>query len=125
MAASASTMRPRRRRNSGTHSLDLEGASGVRVVEADKGNRSVVELSSTKANNPLYRAFRALRALGVSIVHAEVRAASDRMVQRLYLMESDGRSLEPSRLTEVLVALDRARPLGLSDRLQGAGSLVA
>jgi hypothetical protein len=118
-------MRPRRRRNSGTHSLDLEGASGVRVVEADKGNRSVVELSSTKANNPLYRAFRALRALGVSIVHAEVRAASDRMVQRLYLMESDGRSLEPSRLTEVLVALDRARPLGLSDRLQGAGSLVA
>jgi hypothetical protein len=98
---------------------------GVRFVEDDKGNQAVVELSSPKADNPLYRAFSALRAVGVSIVHAEVRAASDRMVQRLYLMESDGRSLEPQRLIEVLAALGRGRGLGLADRLHGAESLVA
>jgi hypothetical protein len=98
--------------------------NGVRVLQADKGNRSVVELSCPKADNPLYRAFRALRALGVQIVHAEVKAASDRMIQRLYLMEDDGSSLGPSRLSEVLLALSRARSLGLSDRL-GAEPLVA
>ncbi len=125
MPASANTTRTRRR-SSRTRSLVSDAnAPGVRLLEADKTNRSVVELSSPKADNPLYRAFRALRALGVQIVHAEVRAASDRMVQRLYLMESDGRSLEPGRLTEVLVALGRARSLGLAERMQGAAPLVA
>jgi hypothetical protein len=77
----------------------------------------VVELRCPKADNPLYRAFRALRALGVQIVHAEVRAVSDRMIQRLYLMENDGSSLGPSRLSEVLAALG-PRPMGLADRMQ-------
>lgn len=124
MTASAKT-RTRRGRISGTQALwGEEHVNGVRVLEADKGNRSVVELSCPKADNPLYRAFRALRALGVQIVHAEVKAASDRMIQRLYLMENDGTSLGPSRLSEVLLALSRARPLGLSDRL-GPEPLVA
>jgi hypothetical protein len=119
MAASVNTMRTRRRRIPGTHSQRGEDhAESVRVLEADKGNRSVVELSCPKADNPLYRAFRALRALGVQIVHAEVKAVSDRMVQRLYLIESDGSSLGPSRLSEVLAALGRARPMGIADRLQ-------
>jgi hypothetical protein len=61
----------------------------------------------------------------VQIVHAEVKAMSDRMVQRLYLIDSDGSSLGPSRLSEVLAALGRARPLGHSDRLQGAEPLWA
>jgi hypothetical protein len=112
-------MRTRRRRIPGTHSRRGEDhADGVRVLRAGKDNRSVVELSCPKADNPLYRAFRALRALGVQIVHAEVWAVSDRMIQRLYLMEDDGSSLEPSRLSEVLAALGRARPVGLSDRFQ-------
>ncbi|HEX4334997.1 MAG TPA: hypothetical protein VH062_03735 [Polyangiaceae bacterium] len=97
----------------------------MRLVEADKSNRAIVEVSGPKADNPLYRAFRALHSLGVSIVHAEVRAVSDRMIQRLYLTESDGRTLEPGRLTEVLMALGRARPLGIADHLQTAESLVA
>ncbi|HVW26897.1 MAG TPA: hypothetical protein VHC69_16130 [Polyangiaceae bacterium] len=114
MAASAK-VRTRRRRITGTQAQGgEEHATGVRLLEAGKGNRSVVELSCPKADNPLYRAFSALRALGVQIVHAEVKV-SDRMVQRLYLMENDGSSLGPSRLSEVLVALSRARPLGIAN----------
>ena len=125
MAVAAKTVR-RRRRISEARSRDLqEPLSGVRLLEAQKGSRSVIELSSPKADNPLYRAFRALRALGVQIVHAEVRAVSDRMIQRLYLMEGDGSSLEPSRLSEVMVALGRARHLGLAENLEGATPLVA
>jgi hypothetical protein len=92
----------------------------VRVVEAGSGARAVVEVKAPKANNPLYRAFRALRDLGVQIVHAEVSAVSDVMIQRFHLVEGDGRSLEPGRLSEVLIALSRARPLALSDSMQGA-----
>jgi hypothetical protein len=125
MPVAAKTVR-RRRRISEVRSGDIQAPlSGVRILEAQKGSRSVVELSSPKADNPLYRAFRALRALGVQIVHAEVRAVSDRMIQRLYLMEGDGSSLEPSRLSEVLVALGRARHLGLAENLEGATPLVA
>jgi len=83
----------------------------------------VVEVICPRADNPLYRAFSTLRALGVQIVHAEVRAVRDRMIQRLYLMESDGRTLEPSRLTEALSALGRARHLGLSGSFQAAPAL--
>src|SRR5262249_1818054 len=95
---------------------------GVRVLEATAGSKSVVEVTAPKADNPLYRAFRALRALGVQIVHAEVRAVSDGMIQRFHLLECDGRSLNPDRLSEVLVALSSgsARPLRLSDRLARA-----
>jgi UTP:GlnB (protein PII) uridylyltransferase len=125
MAASESTQRVRTPRVSRSRSLqrDKSGA-GVRLLETGTGTRAVVEVTCSKADNPLYRAFSALRALGVQIVHAEVRAVRDRMIQRLYLMESDGRSLEPNRLTEALVALGRARPLGLSEALP-ARSLCA
>lgn len=92
----------------------------VRVVEQGHAAGAVVEVKAPKANNPLYRAFQALRDLGVQIVHAEVSAMSDFTVQRFHLLESDGRSLEPGRLSEVLAALSRARPLALSDRMQGA-----
>ena len=120
-------MRHRRRRVRGTYSFsgDGEQAAGVRLLECGNGKRSVVELSCPKADNPLYRAFRALRDLGVQIVHAEVKAVSDQMIQRLYLMENDGSALAPSRLSEVLLALSRARPAALADRLQGAAPLVA
>ena len=84
----------------------------VRVVE--NALQAVVEVKAPKANNPLYRAFRALRDLGVQIVHAEVSAVSDVMIQRFHLVECDGRSLEPRRLSEVLAALSHARPLTLS-----------
>jgi hypothetical protein len=89
-------------------------------VEQGHAAGAVIEVMAPKANNPLYRAFRALRDLGVQIVHAEVSAMSDFTVQRFHLLESDGRSLEPGRLSEVLAALSRARPLALSDRMQGA-----
>ncbi len=125
MAVAAKTGRRRRRISEARSRDNQEPLSGVRLLEAQKGSRSVVEVSSPKADNPLYRAFRALRALGVQIVHAEVRAVSDRMIQRLYLMEGDGSSLEPSRLSEVLVALGRARHLGLAENLEGATPLVA
>ena len=94
----------------------------VRVVEQGHAAGAVIEVKAPRANNPLYRAFRALRDLGVQIVHAEVSAMSDFTVQRFHLVECDGRSLEPGRLSEVLAALSRARPLALSDRIQGAAA---
>jgi hypothetical protein len=88
--------------------------SDVRLVEAGAGRRCVVEVSCSKADNPLYRAFRALRALDVQIIHAEVQAFSDRVVQRLHLAESDGGALDPRRLGEALAALGMARPLAFA-----------
>jgi UTP:GlnB (protein PII) uridylyltransferase len=119
MSASETIPSVRTRRSSRSRSprRDQSGP-GVRVLETGAGTRAIVEVTCAKADNPLYRAFSVLRALGVQIVHAEVRAVRDRMIQRLYLQESDGRSLEPSRLTEALVALGRARPLRLSESAQ-------
>jgi UTP:GlnB (protein PII) uridylyltransferase len=116
MSASEATARASNRRRSKPRSLRREkSGAAIRLLERSADAHAVVEVTCPKTDNPLYRAFSALRALGVQIVHAEVRAVRDRMVQRLYLMESDGRSLAPNRLTEALVALGRARHLALSE----------
>src|SRR5260221_5689123 len=92
------------RRGSREIGVDARREPTVRLLSSGD-SRSVVELTSPVANNPLYRAFRALRALGVQIVHAEVRALGGCMIQKLHLLECDGSALGTSRLSEVLVAL--------------------
>jgi len=83
--------------------------SRVELVEAGNGRRSVVELTTPVADNPLYRAFVALRSLGVQIVHAEVRKAKDSVTQRLHLVENDGSALGLDRLSDVIATLSRAQ----------------
>jgi hypothetical protein len=79
--------------------------SSVRLVGARRDGSSIVELTTSVARNSLHRVYRALCSLGVQLVQTEVRALSDDLVQKLYLLEPDGRGLSPSRLSEVLMAL--------------------
>jgi len=97
-----------------TTDLATEGAV-VRLLEGGPGKRAVVEMTSPVADNPIYRVYRALRALGVQIMHTEVRAFAGRVVQQLYLVERDGRTLDERRISDVLEALRRSRSEALED----------
>jgi hypothetical protein len=87
----------------------------VRLLEGGPGQRAVVEMTSPVANNPIYRAYRALRALRVQIMHTEVRAMTGRLVQKLHLAERDGRALDERRISDVLNALRKSRSGGLEE----------
>jgi len=107
------------RRTASLQSVE-EPAAWVRLVD---GDRSVIELKSSIADNPLYKSFRTIRGAGVDIVHAEVHAEQDGVIQRFYLVARDGGVLDRNRLSKVLATLRRAH-LSPRDvralRLQGA-----
>ncbi len=78
----------------------------VRLLEGtERERRCIVEVTCPAADNPLYRAYSVLRSLGVQIVHAEVRRSNDDMIQRLYLVENDGRALDSRRRKDVVFTL--------------------
>jgi hypothetical protein len=81
---------------------------GVRVIDARNDGACVVEVRAPRADNPLSRAYRALAAIGVRLVHTEVRVAPDALVQRLHLLEPDDSPLSPRRLVMALAALAAA-----------------
>jgi hypothetical protein len=85
-----------------------EPTRGVRVLEARRDGAFVVEVRASRAENPLHKAHRALSAIGVSVVHTEVRPGPDTFVQKLHLLEPDESSLSRSRLLAALRAIATA-----------------
>jgi hypothetical protein len=81
---------------------------GVRVLEARRDGAYVVEVTVPRSENVLSKGFRALSAIGVRLVHTEVRVAPDSLVQRLHLLEPDDSSLSRRRLLAALRALATA-----------------
>ncbi len=78
----------------------------VRLVsEAGIARGLVVAVTGPSAENPVYRAFRALRAIGIQIAHARVRLERGAMVQVLQLTEANEGSLAPYRVPQVLAVL--------------------
>jgi len=66
----------------------------------------VVEMTSPIARNVLYRAFRALRAIGVQVLHTRLRMRGGDAVETLRLAEFGDASLDQRRIFEVLAVLN-------------------
>lgn len=81
---------------------------GVRVLEARRDGAFVVEVTVPRSENVLAKGFRALSAIGVRLVHTEIRVAPDSLTQRLHLLEPDDSSLSRGRLLAALRALATA-----------------
>jgi hypothetical protein len=80
----------------------------VRPLGAGTGGDFVVEMTSPIARNVLYRAYQALFAIGVQILHTRLRMKAGDAVQTLYLSEFGDTSLDRRRVFEVLTVLNDA-----------------
>ena len=65
-----------------------------------------MEMTSPIARNVLYRAYGALRAIGVQVLHTRLRMTGDDAVETLHLAEFGDASLNQSRVSEVLAVLN-------------------
>lgn len=65
----------------------------------------VVEMTSPIARNVLYRAYGALRAIGVQVLHTRLRMCGGDAVETLHLAEFGDARLDQSRVFEVLAVL--------------------
>jgi hypothetical protein len=81
---------------------------GVRVLEARRDGAYVVEVTVPRSENVLAKGFRALSAIGVRLVHTEIRVTPHSLTQRLHLLEPDDSSLSRRRLLAALRALATA-----------------
>jgi hypothetical protein len=110
MAASIATQRDVRGSSAVDHAKAVAGPvsrrTNVRLVETGNGRGPVVELTSSLADNPIYRTYRSLRDLGVQVVHAEIRPVRDGVVQKLHLTLCDGSALDQRHLSDVLTTLN-------------------
>lgn len=78
----------------------------VRVVSEPTTARGLmVTVTGPSADNPVHRAFRALRAIGIQIAHARVRRDLGATVQVLQLTEANEGTPASHRVPEVLAVL--------------------
>jgi UTP:GlnB (protein PII) uridylyltransferase len=84
----------------------------IRVLDLRKDGSSVVELRTSLKRNPIWRVFRAISALGLQLVHTDIKPRSGNIVQRLYLLEGDGSALTSNRLSQALTAVLAALAAG-------------
>ena len=66
----------------------------------------VVEMTSPIVRNVLYRAYGALHAIGVQVLHTRLRMRGGDAVETLHLAEVGDVSLDQSRISEVLSVLN-------------------
>ena len=78
----------------------------VRPLGAGGDRDFVVEMTSPIARNVLYRAYRALCAIGVQVLHTRLRMRGDDAVETLHLTEVGDASLNQGRVFEVLAVLN-------------------
>ncbi|HEX4474609.1 MAG TPA: hypothetical protein VH142_06005 [Polyangiaceae bacterium] len=103
-----------------SHSSSVESSPpSVRIVKFVVGGASVLEVRTPMKENAMLDAFRALRGEGLQLAKTEVRPLNGDVVQRLHLLENDGASLTPKRLSAarraVLAACRARRPKLSSD----------
>ena len=66
----------------------------------------VVEMTSPIARNVLYRAYGALRAIGVQVLHTRLRMRGENAIETLHLAEVGDASLDQGRVFKVLAVLN-------------------
>ena len=100
----------------------------VRPLGAGRDRDFVVEMTSPIARNVLYRAYRALYAIGVQVLHTRLRMRGVDAVQTLHLAEVGDASLNQGRVFEVLAVLNAmceakifVQPPGLPEQVDAVG----
>ncbi len=93
---------------------DESSPPSVRIVKFVESGASVLEVRTPIKQNAMLDAFRALRGEGLQLAKTQVRPLNGDVVQRLYVLEHDGASLTPKRLSAarraVLAACRPRRP---------------
>jgi len=100
----------------------------VRPLGTGDDRDFVVEMTSPIARNMLYRAYRALYAIGVQVLHTRLRMRGVDAVQTLHLAEVGDARLDQSRIFEVLAVLNAVsdpkvfvQPSGLHEQVGAVG----